>query len=189
MKKSELQQIIREEIYKFKNTYTFESFLNEGKSPEGYIENNKKRPDTKGFYDVIYSDGSEGNEEWDGHSWKVYPHPVAYWKPIKESINEGSDISPERMLRSVYDNLKDNASSVKVGPFNAQRGYFDFVMDDSISGSIEARKGKILVSFGEIKINPKQYDLVYDGEVVLTKDFIRQQVSKILRDYSQKMRK
>lgn len=54
-----------------------------GKTPKGYTENNKKRPDIKGSYDVIYSDGSEGNEVWDGHSWKVWPHPVAYWKPIK----------------------------------------------------------------------------------------------------------
>jgi len=171
-----------------KHIHTFESFLNEGKSPEGYIENNKKRPDTKGSYDVIYSDGSEGNEEWDGHSWKVYPHPVAYWKPIKESINEGSDISPERMLRGVYDNLKNNASKVEVGKFDSKNLMFDFEMDGYIKGSIEARKGKILVSFAEIKINPKQYDLIYDGEFVLTKDTIQQQVSKILRDYAYKLK-
>lgn len=107
---------------------------------------------------------------------------------VKEALTEASSVTPERMLRSIYDNLRDNASSVEVGPFNAQRGYFDFIMDDSIKGQIEARKGKILVSFSEIKINPKQYDLIYDGDVTLSKDHIRQQVSKILRDYANKLK-
>lgn len=168
-----------------KHIHTFEAFLNEViRSPKDYIENNKKRPSAKGTYAVIYSDGSDGEEEWDGHSWKVYPHPVAYWKPLKESVNEGSDITPERMLRSVYDNLK---TSLNVGKIDAKSDYpyFNFSAGNLVKGTVESRDGKILISFDEIniKVNPKQRDIVYDGDVVLTKDYIRNEALKIIRDY------
>lgn len=67
---------------------SYKEFLNEVKFNDNYIENNKKRPAKKGIYQVIYSDGSKGTENWDGHSWKAY-RPVAYWK---EEISENNTI-------------------------------------------------------------------------------------------------
>lgn len=44
------------------------------------IENNKQQPASAGFYTVIYTDGTQGSEFWDGNQWKVmYKHPVKFW--------------------------------------------------------------------------------------------------------------
>jgi hypothetical protein len=99
-------------------------------------------------------------------------------------LNEGSDITPERMLRSVYDNLK---TSLNVGKIDTKSDYpyFNFSAGNLIKGTVESRDGKILISFDEIniKVNPKQRDIIYDGDVVLTKDYIRNEALKIIRDY------
>ena len=35
----------------------------------------------EGAYNVIYSDGTEGAEYFDGNTWQIeYEHPVKYWK-------------------------------------------------------------------------------------------------------------
>lgn len=105
------------------------------------------------------------------------------------NINEGSDITPERMLRSVYDNLKDNVKSIVVEKIDTTNLTFKFTMNDIVSGSVEARHGKILISFDKLVIQPQQYDLVYDGETVLTKDYVRNEVSRIIGRFYDKVNK
>ena len=101
---------------------------------------------------------------------------------IKLISEATSDITPERMLRSIYDNL---GKKVKVGPFTPDS--FDFSVSE-VKGNVEARKGKILVSFDKYvkTVQPKQFDIVYEGETVLTKDYVRNKVSKIIGDYLHK---
>lgn len=45
-----------------------------------FIVNNEKRPDVCGHYKVIYTDGIEGMEFFNGNMWLVkYKHPVKMW--------------------------------------------------------------------------------------------------------------
>jgi hypothetical protein len=101
---------------------------------------------------------------------------------IESRLTEGSDISPERMLMSIYDFLKTH-KNIKLEKIDKKNLIFRFVVSDFLKGSIEGRAGKILISFDEVKLPPKQYDIIYDGDVVLNKDHIREKVFKIIRGY------
>jgi hypothetical protein len=124
---------------------------------------------------------------------------------LKEStdtsqIFEASDITPERMLRSVYDRLKD-VKSIKVGKINNANLTFDFEIDVKnymrpiknnligiLDGQVEARQGKILISFSEVKIYPAQYDITFDGETTMSKDYTRDKAIETIRNYVFKFR-
>jgi hypothetical protein len=125
---------------------------------------------------------------------------------LKESVKdntllEASDITPERMLMSVYDRIKA-IKSIKVGKINTKDLYFDFEVDvksyigahntpitDNVKGNVEARGGKILVSFDKVVFNPTQYDITFDGEHTLTKDYTRDKVAELIKQHTLKFRK
>jgi len=124
---------------------------------------------------------------------------IQIFEEFISSLHEKSDITPERMLLSVYDVVKQR-KGIKVGKINNDS--FDFSIDtkqyiggnniiltDVIEGAVESREGKILISFYSVKVNPIQYDLIYDGDTTLTKDHTRGKVNDIIRQFALKFRK
>lgn len=122
---------------------------------------------------------------------------IKTFEEFSNIILESSDITPERMLLSVYNKIK-TMKGIKIGKINKNESTFDFEINlnsdkyqlaNVLKGQIEARSGKIMISFDKITINPTQYEIVYDDEITLTKDHTRTKANQIILRYMNKFRK
>jgi len=105
-----------------------------------------------------------------------------------KKINEGSPISDERMIRSLYDKMKIRNLSGYAFSFNKSKKLIEFDFKNrtpngevNITGSITTDNGVVRIKFNEFVMPASNYTVKWVGDEVLTKDGTSDQVFNILR--------